>query len=137
MTSLHDCPTVEMERQFLSAIHNHPNQKAWNVSNETGIVGIAAIQNPSMFRGRHIGVIAISIKRVFRNQGIGSRLLKEMMAWAEQNLELERLELEVFADNQPAIHLYKKFGFLKEGRRKNAIKLDDGSYRDTLIGCAA
>jgi L-phenylalanine/L-methionine N-acetyltransferase len=34
---------------------------------------------------------------------------------ADKWLNLTRLELEVYTDNEPAIRLYKKFGFAVEG----------------------
>ena len=42
------------------------------------------------------------------------------------------LELEVYPDNAPAIHLYEKFGFRTEGRRPRAI-LHRGRYIDALV----
>ena len=36
----------------------------------------------------------------------------------------ERIELEVFSSNQKAIQLYKSFGFVFEGRKRTARKLD-------------
>lgn len=51
---------------------------------------------------------------------------------AEKWLGLTRMELEVFVDNEPAIHLYKKFGFEVEGTRV-AFAFRDGQYVDTLM----
>jgi L-phenylalanine/L-methionine N-acetyltransferase len=42
-----------------------------------------------------------------------------------------RLELDVFADNQRAIALYRKFGFVHEGTHQ-AYALRDGAYVDSL-----
>ena len=45
----------------------------------------------------------------------------------------ELLELGVFEDNEPAIHLYEKLGFVKYGIQPRAFKLKDGTYRDEII----
>jgi putative acetyltransferase len=37
---------------------------------------------------------------------------------ADNWLNLQRLELEVYCDNEPAVGLYKKFGFQIEGTMK-------------------
>jgi len=47
---------------------------------------------------------------------------------------LERIELEVFASNAPAIKLYEKVGFVVEGVKQKARKLDD--IYDDLIEMA-
>ena len=51
---------------------------------------------------------------------------------ADNWLNLERLELEVYADNEAAISLYKRFGFEHEGTlRKHAFR--DGVYVDSIM----
>ena len=45
---------------------------------------------------------------------------------------LVRVELTVYADNERAIHLYEKYGFVKEGvKRKAAISC--GQYKDEIL----
>lgn len=48
-----------------------------------------------------------------------------------KGMGLERVELEVFASNAPAIALYEKMGFVTEGVKKRARKLD-GLYDDVV-----
>jgi putative acetyltransferase len=51
---------------------------------------------------------------------------------ADNWLNLTRLELEVYADNEAAIHLYKRFGFEEEGHlRQHAFR--DGQYVDSIV----
>jgi L-amino acid N-acyltransferase YncA len=65
------------------------------------------------------------------SQGIGDRLLKVTIAhaWLQG---LQRLELEVFAGNVPAMNLYRKHGYQVEGVKRFA-RLIDGVYQDTVI----
>ena len=44
---------------------------------------------------------------------------------------LERVELEVFASNGPAIRLYESLGFVVGGIKRRGRKLD-GAYGDVL-----
>ena len=48
---------------------------------------------------------------------------------ADKWLNLARLELEVYTDNEPAIRLYKKFGFVIEGTLVR-FAFRDGQYAD-------
>lgn len=47
-------------------------------------------------------------------------------------LMLDRLELTLMAGNDAAEALYKKFGFVVEGRKKKAV-IRDGEYKDEII----
>lgn len=54
--------------------------------------------------------------------------MTELMAWAESHPRIEKVELRVRATNARAIALYKRFGFVEEGRFEKRIRLPDGSY---------
>lgn len=74
----------------------------------------------------------MSVGAEWRNQGVGSRLLTEAIAWAKNTGTISRLELFVYANNTAAIHLYEKFGFAVEGRRRHAVQ-HNGQLVDDLI----
>ena len=63
-------------------------------------------------------IMNIVVKKDFRNQGIGSLLLKELINLSK-SLNVKNLFLEVNEKNTPAILLYNKFGFKKISTRKN------------------
>ena len=66
-------------------------------------------------------IMNIVVKKDFRNQGIGSLLLKELINLSK-SLNVKNLFLEVNQKNTPAILLYNKFGFKKISTRKNYYK---------------
>jgi RimJ/RimL family protein N-acetyltransferase len=74
----------------------------------------------------------IAVAKDWRDQGIGTALLEELIAWCRQNPVVHRLELEVIASNARAIHVYEKLGFVTEGVRRNALK-KHGQVLDTLM----
>nr|MBS0020962.1 GNAT family N-acetyltransferase [Gammaproteobacteria bacterium] len=87
---------------------------------------------PGRIRGfRHVGRLGMGVVSDHRRKGIGRRLMAECMVRAKMRA-LEKLELEVFSDNAPAIELYGQFGFVREGLKKHARKLD-GGYQDILL----
>lgn len=63
-------------------------------------------------------IMNIVTKKAYRNQGIGTLLLNEIISLC-QKLNLNSISLEVNEINKSAIHLYKNFGFEKVGNRKN------------------
>ena len=70
----------------------------------------------------------IAIKREYQSQGYGTQLFQDLLERAEK-FEVKALTLEVETDNEKAIKLYKKFGFIQEGIRKNFYK----NSKDALI----
>jgi RimJ/RimL family protein N-acetyltransferase len=81
-------------------------------------------------RQSHRGGLGMGLLPEFRGKGVGSKLLKAVLEHAKK-FGLEKVELNVYTTNVPAIALYKKFGFEQEGLLKKYRKLD-GKYFDCL-----
>jgi putative acetyltransferase len=62
-------------------------------------------------------------------RGLGTRLMREAVDYADRWLGLRRLELTVFTDNAPALALYRRFGFVVEGTHRG-FALRDGVLAD-------
>lgn len=78
----------------------------------------------------HRGTLGMGVVKAYRRMGIGQRLMTHALQKAK-DMGLERIELEVFSANTPAICLYEKMGFVTEGVKVKARKLD-GAYDDLL-----
>ena len=59
----------------------------------------------------------IVVKKSYRNRGIGGELLESLIEFCSE-LRMKTFTLEVDTENEPAIHLYEKFGFKNLGIRK-------------------
>jgi len=70
---------------------------------------------PNWPRRRHAGQIGMAVRDDWQGRGAGAALMQAAVDLADNWLNLIRLELEVYTDNEPAIRLYKKFGFMIEG----------------------
>ncbi|MBQ2938032.1 MAG: ribosomal protein S18-alanine N-acetyltransferase [Clostridia bacterium] len=70
-------------------------------------------------------IMNIVVKKNFRNKGIGSFLLDNLISFSK-NLNLNVITLEVSEKNLTAISLYENFGFEKLGIRKNYYDNSDG-----------
>ncbi len=79
----------------------------------------------------HVGEIGIAIRQGYREVGIGTEMLRALIAQAEK-MGLKILTLGVFSTNARAKHVYEKVGFVETGRiPKNIYK--DGKYVDEII----
>ncbi len=87
---------------------------------------------PNRPRRHHVGAIGMAVRDDWQGKGIGARLMQAVVDLADKWLNLARLELEVYPDNEPAIKLYKKFGFQVEGTQIGST-FRDGQYMDTLM----
>ncbi|WP_420629151.1 GNAT family N-acetyltransferase [Candidatus Leptofilum sp.] len=81
------------------------------------VVGYAElITYPNVPRHRHCGEVnMIMVHEDWQNHGIGRQLMAALLDLADQWLQLTRLSLIVWTDNDRAIHLYKQMGFQIEG----------------------
>ncbi len=87
---------------------------------------------PAAFEGMtHVGRLGMGVKAGCRGQGMGKALLRAALTRAFA-LGLERVELEVFRSNASAVHLYEAHGFLCEGVKVSARKLN-GLTDDILL----
>jgi ribosomal protein S18 acetylase RimI-like enzyme len=81
---------------------------------------------------RHgFGEIGMAVARQWRGRGVGSALLAASIEWAREQ-GLHKLSLSVFAHNAAGIALYRKFGFIEEGRRVKHYRRASGELWDAL-----
>lgn len=96
------------------------------------VIGSADLSIASSPRCRHSAEIGIMVHKDYQGEGVGRRLMEALIDLADNWLKLVRLELNVFADNLPAVKLYESLGFVVEGTKKyGAIK--EGHYGDLFL----
>lgn len=94
------------------------------------IVGDIGLTRQGGRRG-HVAAVGMGVRDDHAGKGIGSALMGEIVAAADDWLNIRRIELTVYADNAPAIALYRKFGFEAEGRHRD-FAFRNGRYADAL-----
>lgn len=77
----------------------------------------------------HVASIGMAVHDDYQNIGIGTALMKAALDMTDNWLNIRRVELDVYTDNLPAVHLYEKFGFVREGVRKR-LAFREGEYVD-------
>ncbi len=84
------------------------------------VIGNAALERLTGRRA-HVGRIGMGVHDDWVGRGIGTELMAALVDLADNWLALRRLELEVNADNLPALALYRRFGFEIEGTHRGHI----------------
>jgi putative acetyltransferase len=120
--------STELTRKFLESPPD--GQTAIVAVLDSRIVGTADVTR-GKGRRNHAGGIGICVHDDFHGRGVGTALMAALVDTSDNWLNLKRLELTVFVDNEPAIRLYKKFGFAIEGTRR-AEAFRDGRYVDAF-----
>jgi L-phenylalanine/L-methionine N-acetyltransferase len=81
---------------------------------------------------RHSAWLGIAVHDEFAGRGGGQLLMKGLLDLADQWIGLVRVDLESFAENERAIAMYLRFGFVEEGRQKKAYFID-GKLCDAIL----
>jgi RimJ/RimL family protein N-acetyltransferase len=81
--------------------------------------------------GFGFGEIGMMVAADWRGQGVGTALVAAAIDWARAR-GLHKLTLSVFPQNEAAVALYRKFGFVEEGRRSKHIRRANGELWDLI-----
>ena len=123
-------PSVEMWRKRLAESEEGRDGHLHLVAERGGhVVGSAGLHPSPQLRRRHCAALGISVALQAQGQGVGKVLLQALCDYADNWAQLLRLELTVFTDNQRAIALYRRCGFVHEGMHR-AYALRQGQYAD-------
>lgn len=93
------------------------------------IVGQLTLIAHAQARRKHVATFGMGVRAEHTGQGVGSRLLEHALDLTDNWLNVHRVEIEVYVDNEPAVKLYEKFGFEVEGRLRD-YAFREGVYVD-------
>lgn len=118
--------SIESVREYV--LNNIEN----NFPSYLAVEGKRVVGNCDIIPGKgidfaHTGHLGMCVHQDYRKKGIGSALLDTAIK-AARDYGLERIELEVYTSNATAIRMYEKSGFLVEGIKRKARKLDTRYY---------
>jgi RimJ/RimL family protein N-acetyltransferase len=126
-----EAPPIEQTIMFVRGLLAEGGVQLLAITDEARVVGWCDVARVKWEGLRHIGRMGMGLLSPYRRQGHGQRLAETAID-AARGAGIERIELEVFASNLPAIRLYEKLGFQREGLKRRARKLD-GVYDDNVI----
>jgi len=124
-------PSVESTREFVRGILGGAGVQMLAVTTKDAVVGWCDIVRNPHEGFRHVGRLGMAFLPEYRGRGLGRRLVAQTIG-AARRAGIERVELEVFASNERAIAFYQAVGFVIEGVKRRARKLD-GQYDDNVL----
>jgi RimJ/RimL family protein N-acetyltransferase len=97
-----------------------------------GLCDVAPAAAARIAAQAHCATLGMLLTPEYRGKGLGEKLLRTTIAACRD--QFERIELDVYSHNQRAHQLYLRCGFVEEGRRRGAWKLD--GVTSDIIGMA-
>ena len=124
--------TAEEEDEFLQKQTDSKNAIEIVAEINGNIIGMAGIEAMgSKSKMRHRADFGISIDQAYWGLGIGKALTEACIECARE-AGYEQLELQVVAENEKAISLYKKVGFIEYGRDPRGFKSRISGYQELV-----
>lgn len=107
---------VQLERYIQPSEGVRPNRHIFKVvgPNDELIMGHVELDNVD-FQNRSATLCRVLVAKEFRGQGLCSRIVRRILQFGFDGLELRRIDLRVFGFVEPAIRCYESTGFVKEG----------------------
>ena len=84
---------------------------------------------------RHRTMLGMGVHRAYRRRGLGAQLLDIALDWARQQDGLKWVDLEVLAENHPAVALYLRAGFAMTARIEDMLEIDGVSHDLSYMRC--
>lgn len=125
--------TPEQQRDWIRSLLENERETIIVGEMNDEVVGWIAFQSENRKRMFHKGSFGVMIRKNFRGMGIGKELIEALLDWAEANPLIEKVSLGVFSTNNRAISLYKRLGFVEEGRKIKEFKMSESEYVDDII----
>jgi RimJ/RimL family protein N-acetyltransferase len=110
--------SVGDERRYLKALRRYPNAAVFVAErSDRVLIGRLSLARDTHPASAHVADLGLMVAKDARRSGVGRALLEAAVDWARAS-GVRKLELHVFPWNEPAIRLYERFGFEREGLRK-------------------
>lgn len=102
---------------------------AWTGGEVVGTLYLSRGRLPEI---QHVASVAIALSPCARGRGIAQAMLEQGIAWAK-SVGIEKIILNVISENEPALRLYRRFGFVEEGRRRGMYRFAGRSADEVYL----
>ena len=127
--------TRDMEEEWFDNLNKNGNRIVFSIqilkeNGESQLIGNCGVVINWKDR---VGILGITIGDVkSQGMGYGTEAMELLVKYCFTTLNLNRVELEVHSFNLRGLKLYKKLGFIEEGRRRKATFIK-GKYHDEIL----
>ncbi len=126
--------SMKSEREFIESVtiadYTHAGFAIETLADQRLIGGVDLLRTSPENRSASLG-IAIGDKTCW-DGGYGTDTMRTVCRFGFEMMNLHRIQLEVYAPNERARHVYEKVGFVLEGRLRDAL-FKYGRYRDVFV----
>jgi RimJ/RimL family protein N-acetyltransferase len=126
-----DWRSAAEERRYLRSVRRYAHAAVFVAETDAGIVGRLSIGRDPHPASAHVADLGLMVEAAHRRRGIGQALLDAAVVWA-RGAGVTKIELHVFPHNEPAIALYERYGFEREGYRKRHYRRPEG-FVDAIL----
>ncbi len=123
----------EVFRERIDRLANSDSGRFIVVEADGEIVGHALLDPLKLAVTAHVVDLTIAVHEGYQGMGLGKKLLSHLIDWARSSPKIDRVELRVRSSNKNAIELYKRMGFVEEGRMVKRLKIGGDRYLDDLV----
>jgi ribosomal protein S18 acetylase RimI-like enzyme len=95
------------------------------------VVGYVAVV-PLQGWSSHVGEVRVFVDPDYRGRGVGRALARQAVLEA-LDLGLTKMMIEVVADQEPAIAMFRSLGFEPEALLKDHVRDQSGQLRDLMV----
>ena len=131
LAALDEAPTLEEEIEWYEDTRANPDNVLWAIETMEGrLIGTCELRVTPRAARAELG-IAIQDKSQW-NMGFGTDVVKLVLEYGFEDLELNRIELTTDEDNVRGRRCYEKCGFMEEGLLRQHRRVE-GRFGNTVF----
>lgn len=119
--------SAEKEARFLERFRSSKRDLMLVALDGEKIVANASIEGDRRARYSHRAELSITVLKEYWGKGVGSMLMQKLIEFSKE-ASYRSIYLDVRADNDRAISLYRKFGFEKMGVYRDYFMVNGSCY---------
>ena len=120
----------QLEKYILEAEKKDPTRLIYTVIDAETKENVGHIELNSIDRNNNSACICRVLvgSEAHRGRGIGQEMMRKILEIGFRDLDLHRVELNVFDFNSSAIACYEKVGFIREGLHRDVRRIGNGYW---------
>ncbi len=123
---------AQLEGPLEESTRQPPVRLIWMGELETSVIAHASVALDWRHGVARLGRVCVA--PAYRGRGMAVPFLSQIRDSVFGMPEFERLELNVYTLNHPAIRTYKKLGFVEEGVRRSSVRVGQARWDTAIYG---